>query len=68
MLNHLLHRLACLVNRPPPAPPAAAWSWEDCSWYTSSFDLARGLEVTEYRGASAPAFSDTLPAFHPPRA
>jgi hypothetical protein len=35
----------------------------DCSWHSSSFELARGLDVIEYRGPYPAAFADVWPAF-----
>jgi hypothetical protein len=55
----------------PPAPTretADTWTYEDCSWHSSSFELARGLEVIEYRGPYPAAFADVWPAFRPARA
>lgn len=51
-----------------PARPDDDWVREDSSRYDSSFDLARGLDVIEHRGAPDAIFSDTLPAYRWPRA
>jgi hypothetical protein len=47
---------------------AHPWTNEDSSWHSSSFELARGLEVIEHGGMPPTVFADTMPAFHPPRA
>ena len=63
MLNRILlalNRRWLRTSSPPPAPP---WSREDFSWHGSSFELARGLEVSECRDAAGAVFFDTLPAF-----
>jgi hypothetical protein len=58
-----------LLRRVPRSEPAAEhddWVDPDPSWHNSSFDLARGLVVTELFDdrRSTPNFSDTLPAYH----
>ncbi len=68
MLNLILNSLARLLPQPPSAQPAHHWTNEDSSWHSSSFELARGLEVIEHRGTPVTVFSDTLPGFHWPRA
>jgi hypothetical protein len=45
-----------------------ACSHQDCSWHNSSFELARGLEVIEFRGLYPDAFADLWPALRPARA
>ena len=68
MLNLILDRLAWLLPRSAADVAAHAWTNEDSSWHSSSFELARGLEIIEHRGAPLSVFADTMPAFHPPRA
>ena len=68
MLNLLLTGLSRLLPQGGPAEAPHAWINEDSSWHSSSFELARGLEVIEHRGLPAAVFADTMPAFHPPRA
>ena len=69
MLNLILDRLIRFLPPQADATEAAhAWINEDSSWHSSSFELARGLEVIEHRGLSAAVFADTMPSFHPPRA
>ncbi len=63
MLNRIL---LALHRRWPRAAAQAAvhpWSNEDFSWHSSSFELARGLEVIEHRDAALSVFVDTMPAF-----
>jgi hypothetical protein len=64
-INHGPNRLE------PPAPPrdvAETRDHQDCSWHSSSFELARGLEVIERRGPYPAAFADVWPMFRPARA
>lgn len=68
MLNQIYNGLARLLPETAPARPDDAWVREASSCYDSSFDLARGLEVIEHRGAAISVFSDTQPAYHWPRA
>jgi hypothetical protein len=68
MLNLILDRLSRLLPQAEASEAAHAWINEDSSWHSSSFELARGLEVIEHRGLPAGLFADTMPAFHPPRA
>ena len=68
MLDLILGRLTRLLPQPTPGASAHAWTNEDYSWHSSSFELARGLEVIEHPGAPGAVFADTMPAFHPPRA
>lgn len=63
MLNRILLALNRRWPRDDTQAPAHPWSNEDVSWYSSSFELARGLEVIEYRDATPAVFADTLPAF-----
>ncbi len=68
MLNLILNGLTRLLPQPAPQGASHAWVNEDSNWHSSSFELARGLEVIEHRGPPLTVFADTLPAFHPPRA
>lgn len=68
MLNLILTSLTRLLPQGPAAEPVHPWSNEDSSWHSSSFELARGLEVIEHRSLSPALFADTMPAFHPPKA
>jgi len=68
MLNLILDRLSRLLPRAEAPEAPHAWINEDSNWHSSSFELARGLEVIEHRALPAALFADTLPAFHPPRA
>ena len=68
MLNLIYNGLARLLPETTPARPDDAWVREASSCYDSSFDLARGLEVIEHRGAAIAVFCDTQPAYHWPRA
>ena len=68
MLNLILTTITRLLPQGAAAEPAHPWINEDSSWHSSSFELARGLEVIEHRGLAPTLFADTMPAFHPPRA
>jgi len=68
MLELIRNSLARLLPQTSDVEAPHPWSNEDSSWHSSSFELARGLEVIEHRGASPTLFADTLPGFHPPRA
>ena len=68
MLELILRRLTGLLPPPTRSESAQAWTNEDYSWHSSSFELARGLEVIEHPGVPGAVFADTLPAFHPPKA
>ncbi len=68
MLNLILNSLTRLLPQTSAAQAPQPWIFEDSNWHSSSFELARGLEVIEHRGAPATVFADTMPAFHPPRA
>jgi hypothetical protein len=63
MFDRILLALSRRWSRDVAHVPAHPWSNEDISWYSSSFELARGLEVIEHRDATATVFVDTLPAF-----
>ena len=63
MLNLILTRLSRWLPQGGDNAMLHAWTNEDSSWHHSSFELARGLEVIEYRGAPPTVFADTLPAF-----
>lgn len=68
MLNLTLDRLARALPQADATEAAHPWINEDSSWHSSSFELARGLQVIEHRSPPAKDFADTLPAFHRPRA
>jgi len=63
MLNNTLNRLTCLRSQPNSLEAAQPWTNEDSSWHNSSFELARGLDIIEHRGAPPAVFADTMPAF-----
>lgn len=68
MLDLIRNSLARFLPQSDAIEASHSWSNEDSSWHSSSFELARGLEVIEYRAAPASVFADTMPAFHPPKA
>ncbi|MDP1690576.1 MAG: hypothetical protein Q8L49_01195 [Burkholderiaceae bacterium] len=68
MLNLIRNGLTRLLPQARAAEAPHPWSNEDSSWHSSSFELARGLEVIEHRGLLPTVFADTMPAFHAPRA
>mgnify|MGYP000200350643 CR=1 FL=1 len=68
MIHLLLTRLTRWWPQRDPDEAVRAWSNEDSNWHSSSFELARGLEVIELRVAPSSVFADTLPEFHPPKA
>jgi hypothetical protein len=69
MINHILTGLSRCLPKEPPREAAHPWGHDDdCSWHSSSFELARGLDVIEHRDAPLSVFADTLPSFHPPKA
>ena len=68
MLHLILNRLSRLLPQSDASQSAHPWINEDSNWHSSSFELARGLEVIEHRGQATSVFADTMPAFHPPRA
>ena len=63
MLQQILLALNRRWPRTSSPPTVAPWNHEDFSWHSSSFELARGLEVIECRDATGAVFFDTLPAF-----
>ena len=63
MLNLILTRLTRWLPQGGDNAMPHAWTNEDSCWHHSSFELARGLEVIEYRGAPPTVFADTMPAF-----
>jgi hypothetical protein len=63
MFNKILNRLTCLRSQPNPLEAAQPWTNEDSNWHNSSFELARGLDIIEHRGAPPAVFADTMPAF-----
>lgn len=67
--SRVVQRLTRWVPRSEPAAEHDDWVDSDPSWHNSSFDLARGLVVTELFDdrRSTPSFSDTLPAYHEPQ-
>ena len=68
MINQLISRLSRLIPASGDAEAAPAATHEDSNWHSSSFELARGLDVIEHRNSAHAVFADTLPAFHPARA
>ena len=67
--SRVVQRLTRWVPRSEPATEHDDWVDSDPSWHNSSFDLARGLVVTELfddRRLTS-SFSDTLPAYHEPQ-
>jgi len=68
----MLNPITTGPTRPEPPPPTRettqAAAYQDCSWHSSSFELARGLEVIEYRGPCPAAFADVWPALRAARA
>jgi hypothetical protein len=68
MLNLILDRLARLLPQDNSGVAAHPWTNEDSSWHSSSFELARGLEVIEHRGPPQAVFADTAPAFQSAKA
>jgi hypothetical protein len=68
MLNPTMNRMNRFEPSAPTRETAHTWGYEDGSWYSSSFELARGLEVIEYRGPYPAAFADVWPAFRAARA
>lgn len=63
MLNRILIALSRRWQRAGTTLPVQPWINDDFSWHSSSFELARGLEVIEHRGDAPSVFVDTLPAF-----
>ena len=68
MVHLILNSLSRLLPQSDSGQAAHPWINEDSNWHSSSFELARGLEVIEHRGLPTAVFADTMPAFHPPRA
>jgi len=66
MLNLILNSLTRLLPHASVAEDSPPWSGEDSSWHSSSFELARGLEVIELRDPPPTVFADTMPACHLP--
>jgi hypothetical protein len=68
MFNQILASLGRLIPKSPPIVVATPEDVPERGWHGSSFDLARGLEVTEI-GAEVEGkprvFADTQPAWHP---
>ena len=64
MLNLIFNSLTRLLPHAHADETVRAWSNEDSSWHSSSFELARGLEVIEHRGLAPPVFADTMPSCH----
>jgi len=71
MFNLIRNGLSRL-NRPDPQAPmretTQACDYQDNSWHSSSFELARGLEVIECRGPYPAVFAGAGLAFQPARA
>ena len=65
MLNQFIQSVTRLLPGAEPARDAIDWGDSDRSWHNSSHELSSGLNVIEHFEA-APAFPDTLPAFHFP--
>ena len=63
MIHRFVLRLARLLPSPEPEREPADWGDSDHSWFSSSHDLACGLNVVEHFEPGA-LFSDTLPSFH----
>jgi hypothetical protein len=68
MFNLILNSLSRLLPQSDADQAAHPWINEDSNWHSSSFELARGLEVIEHRVPPTAVFADTMPAFHPPKA
>ena len=71
-ISTMLNPITTGLTRPDPPPPTCetmdAAAYQDCSWHSSSFELARGLEVIEYRDPWTAAFADVWPALRSARA
>jgi hypothetical protein len=69
MFSRAVLQLARWMPRSEPPAVRESWAESDASWHSSSFELSRGLVVTEVfdEWRAAPAFADTLPAFHEPQ-
>jgi hypothetical protein len=68
MLNLIYAGLARLLPQSGPTQVPHPWINEDSGWHSSSYELARGLEVIEHLNPPTAVFADTLPAFQPARA
>ena len=68
MFKLILNGLTRLLPQSGSEQATHPWINEDSNWHSSSFELARGLEVIEHRGALMSVFADTLPAFQRPEA
>ena len=73
MFSQVLASLSRLVPRSPAIviEPADDRHDRDSGWHTSSYELAKGLEVVEIALDDAacgkpPLFADTQPAWYPP--
>jgi hypothetical protein len=63
MFNNILTRLIRLRPQADADEAVHAWINEDGTWHNSSFELARGLDIIEYRGTPPGVFADTMPSF-----
>jgi hypothetical protein len=63
MFNNILTRLIRLRPQADSCEAAHPWINEDSTWHNSSFELARGLDIIEYRGTRPAVFADTMPSF-----
>jgi hypothetical protein len=69
MISHLRTRLSHWWPAEPPRDGThPSVHDDDSSWHSSSFELARGLEVIELPGSPPPAVAEIRPAFDPPEA
>ena len=69
MISHFLTSLSRWVpGEPPREGTQPSFHDDDSSWHSSSFELARGLEVIEHSAAPSMVFADTRPAFFPSEA
>jgi hypothetical protein len=64
-IHSVVDRLSRLLPSVETDRAPCGWCEFDSNWYTSSFELAQGLEVIEHQDASPP-FADTMPAFQSP--
>jgi len=69
MFSRAVRHLTRWIPRNDPPATDEEWVDSDPSWHNSSFDLAHGLVVIELFNdrCAAPAFADTMPAFHEPQ-
>jgi hypothetical protein len=63
MFNNILTRLIRMRPQADAGEAVHAWINEDGTWHNSSFELARGLDIIEYRGTAPGVFADTMPSF-----